>query len=501
MDGFIIPDYKVSQDAHHVYIVLLCQSTAEAGAAMPNIAVEGRIFGLHFERYYLPLVLPGAVTRPASDAEALRIIEQDDSASSSSHGDRIVFRVTLNKLNRGEHLEGLERVEPQLLPEDQLQQALSDAEQSKGFFQQPGSDRTGNIDAGLSAGNNAAVDEAAKALLQQALRRQGLTTMNDDDGEAAMTPDGASQADDEYSTTDSYASSQSGDEHPSMRGPNYGIGWRGRFRGPLVPAGCTDTRKVLEIMEPHEIDAGKREVMAEAFEGMRWDEGIYMNDFIDIDDVVKYVLEYQPRIPPAVASSSSSSSGDLDVDVEALELILQLLFAYSYDDRTNEGDPTVESNWTLVQLSRSLAVSTQPGFPAGAPLEKVVSSTLIGCVRRALTVPLYRHWELTMTCIHDMLRRLDAGEAYVRSCLERIAARLEEEQDAVLCRLSKIWVAPLLAHMPSQAQLDALAACIRRVMARGDVVTKKRVGGELWDLEVLEQAAKESYDDGEGGFV
>ncbi|CDS01500.1 uncharacterized protein SPSC_04813 [Sporisorium scitamineum] len=486
MEGFSVPGYQVSQDADHVYIDVSCQLTAETGAAMPNIAVEGRIFGFHFKPYYLPLVLPGAVTRPESDAEALRIIPANDSAPSSSQSQRTAFRVTLNKLNRGERFEGLEQVQPQLLPEDQLKQALVDAEQSKGFFQPPSGNGAGSIDAGLSAGNNAAVDEAAKALLQQALKSQGLTTMNDDDGEAAMNLDASSQS----------VASGAG----SATGQSWGFGWKSSFKGALIPAGCADTRNVLEVSDPDSVEPAQREQAATAFEEQRWDEGIYMDNFLDIDGELAHLLRFQPRIPP-VSASNSSSTGELDVDVEALALLLQLLFAYSYDERTNEGEPTVESGWTIAKLSRSLAASTPPSSTADASLELVLPSTLIGCIRRALTVPLYRHWELSIACIHDTLRRLDAGQAHVRTCLDQIASRLEEGEDPILCRLSEIWLVPLIAQMLTRAQLDALAVCIRRVMEQGDVITKESVGGEGWDLQVLEQAAKRALEDGEGGFV
>ncbi|TKY89049.1 hypothetical protein EX895_001580 [Sporisorium graminicola] len=483
MDGFTVPDFQVSQDADHVYIDVSCQSNA---AGMPNIAVEGRIFGFHLDPYYLPLVLTGAVTRPDSDAEALRISAQDDTSRISSSQSRgTAFRVTLNKINRGERFEGLEQVQPQLLPEDQLKQALVDAEQSKGFFQPPSGDGTGSVDVGLSAGNSAAVDEAAKALLQQALKSQGLTTMNDDGGEAAMSLD---------------ASSEMAKAGPSTGGLSWGFGWKSTFKGALVPAGCADTRNVLEVSDPGSVEPGQREQAATAFEEQRWDEGIYMDNFLDIDGELAHLMQFQPRIPSSTASSKPSIE-DHAVDVEALALLLQLLFAYSYDERTNEGDPTVESGWTIVKLSRSLAASTLPSTPPGAPLESVVSSTLIGCVRRALTVPLYRHWELALACIHDALRRLDAGEACVRTCLDQIASRLEEGEDVILCRLSEIWLAPLIAHLPTQAQSEALAACIRRVMQQEDGVTKESVGGERWDLQVLEQAAKQALEDGEGGFV
>ena len=458
MDGYTIPTYQVSQDANHVYVDVSCQSPA---TAQPKVAVEGRIFGFYLDGYYLPLVLPG----PARDGgEAVRAMHDD------SGGQRI--RIALDKVSPGEHFDGLETIQPQLLPEDQLRQALSDAEHRRGFFGHSQGE-------GVSAGNDQAVDEAAKALLRQAIKSHGLTTMEDEDGEAAVD---VAQA----------ASSS------SARGGGFGFGWKNSFKGTLIPAGCADTRNVLEVSDPDSIPPTEREQIAVAFEEEHWDEGIYMDNFLDIDGELSHALEFQPSIP-SLTNSSMASSGGANIDVEALALLLQLLFAYSYDERTNDGEATVESGWTIAKLSRSLAASTSPRSPPDAPLESVVAATLIGCVRRALTVPLYRHWQLAQTCIDDTVARLGAGETYIRTCLVAIASRLESGGDAILCRLSEVWVAPLMAHLPDQAQLDALSTSVSK--AREDAITKDQVGGEAWDLQVAEEAAKLAFEQGEGGFV
>ncbi|SPO27982.1 uncharacterized protein UTRI_05125 [Ustilago trichophora] len=473
MDGFSIPSYELSQDADHIYINV---SASGAAATKPNVAVEGRIFGFHLEPYYLPLVLPGAVTRPASDAETIATVMTDSGASSSSsQGGILQFRVTLNKVRRGEQFAGLEQLQPQLLPEDQLKQALADAEQSKGFFQPPpgAADRSS--------------DEAAKALLQQALRNQGLTTVNDDDGEAEI---------DVRATQAPSASSARGQSF------GFGFGFRGKFTGTLIPGGCADARNVLEVSNPDTVEPAQREQAALAYEEQRWDEGIYMDNFLDIDGELKHLLRFQPRLPIANTSSAAAST-ETQIDVEALALVLQLLFAFSYDERTNEGDPTVESGWTIAKLCRSLSASTLPQSctKTATSLESVVASTLIGCVRRVLTIPLYRHWELAMACIRDTLGRIEAGKEHVNNCLHMIATRVEEGEDAILCRLSEVWIAGLIAQPPSQEQLEKLGTVLRNVMQQRNVISKQSVGGEEWDLDVLEEAAKQALEDGEGGFV
>ncbi|GAK68336.1 uncharacterized protein PAN0_070d6581 [Moesziomyces antarcticus] len=419
---------------------------------MPNIAVEGRIFGFHLEPYYLPLVLPGAVRTPGSDATTVE----------NAQDGTTVFTVTLDKVQRGEQFEGLDGLQAQLLPEDQLKQALVDAEQSKGFFE---------------PASQAGEDAEAKSLLQQALRSQGLVTVADNDGEAAL--------DDEMIST------QQATVKDTANAPGFGIGLGGKARGALIPAGCADTRNVLEVADPGSTEPAARYAAAVAYEEERWDEGIYMDNYLDIDGELDHVLRFTPTIP---ASDTAEVGGEAQT-VEALAVVVELLFALSYDERTNEGEATVESGWTIAKLSRSLSASSPPR--SAETLDAVVAATLVGCVRRALTVPLYRHWRLAQACIDDTLLRLRAGRAHVISCLHQIASRLDAGDDAVLQRLQQIWIAPLLAQPPSAEQLQQLSQSIEAVRSG---LAKDTVGGE-WDLEVVEQAAQQAYNDGEGGFV
>lgn len=492
MDGFSVPEFQATQDEGHVFIDVRCVARMAGGwtgRQKPNIAVEGRIFGLHFDAYYLPLVLPGSVTRPDSDAEAVRLVQAAKCESSSSK-EHVSWRVTLNKVQPGEHFDGLEQVQPQLLPEDQLKHALMDAEQSKGFFEPPLASATSSA-VGVRAVEGASVDEAARALLQQAMQKQGLTSVNDDDGEGSM--EDRMPVMQNVGPTNKVSSVESGG------GLGFGFGWKGSFGGALIPGGCADKRNVLEVCDPKSVDPVEREKRAIAFEEERWDEGIYMDNFLDIDDELAPVLRFQPTIPPRTTSSAASSA-DASVDVETIALVLQLVFAYSYDERTNQADPTVESGWTIAKLSRCLS-SSVPAHPTNSTsLESVILSTLIGCVRRALTMPLYRHWQLAIACIHDTLHHLDAGQSHLIDCLVAIESRLKTGQDDVLCRLAEIWLAPLIAHVPTTAHLDVAATCIRSVMRTGRVITKENVG-QQWDLQVLEEAAQQAYQDGEGGFV
>jgi len=450
LEALRTPPYTLSQDSDHIFIEITCADWV----GTPKLAVEGRIFGFHLEPYYLPLVLPGGVIR--------------GQLISTSAEQGYTFRVTLKKQHAGEHFRALEELQPQLLPEDELKQAMEDAEGGKGFFAPPPGDRGEE-------------DEAAKSLLQRALRSQGLTTVNDDDGEAAVD------------------APQPGPSTGAGSSPreSFGFGFKNMFHGPLIPAGCADTRGVLEVADPEAIAPFEREQRAIAYEEEHWDEGIYMDNYLDLDGELAHCLHYRPCMP--FRRTSSTEHEDFTGN-DSLCLVLELLFALSYDERTNEGEATVESGWTIAKLSRSLSASTPP-YTIFTFLESAVERILVGCIRRALTVPLYRHWALSMACLWDTIYRLEAGENAVRSGLVKVVDRLEEGQDPILSRLAEVWVRPLLTQIPTKADLQELRDCVVEVMKRSGVITKERVGGERWDLEVCERAAKEAYESGEGGFV
>jgi len=106
-----------------------------------------------------------------------------------------------------------------------------------------------------------------------------------------------------------------------------------------------------------------------------------------------------PRLDPTTALSASLS-------------LLDMLLAYQYDVRTTFGEETVESGWTVAKLSPTLQThlkwpTTSPGGDGG---DDDVRRVVIGFIRRALTFPLYRNWELALQVVRDVDQVLTAGE-------------------------------------------------------------------------------------------
>ena len=158
--------------------------------------------------------------------------------------------------------------------------------------------------------------------------------------------------------------------------------------------------------------------------------------------------------------------------------LLDLLFAYCYDCRATEGDPTVESGWTVRALSSLLSwLDTHNSVAAAAT----------ACARRSLCLPLLRHWSLTLAVLADVALLLGLGRGAILAVLLRCRQLLLRSDDGHL--LNRVWLDDYcvwVQQMP-QPQLAALSEEVGRVELR-----KADVG---WPLEEYEALAREDQDD------
>lgn len=137
--------------------------------------------------------------------------------------------------------------------------------------------------------------------------------------------------------------------------------------------------------------------------------------------------------------------------------LLTLLFAYAYDARTTQYDPTPESAWTIAALTPAFSALDSPPYPphpqgAGgtddsgdldfgddaAALELELAETLVPSYRRVLAFPLYRSWALADACRADAARFLLRGTRTVLRCLLELRAILDTHE--VYYVYSRIWL-------------------------------------------------------------
>jgi protein SHQ1 len=128
--------------------------------------------------------------------------------------------------------------------------------------------------------------------------------------------------------------------------------------------------------------------------------------------------------------------------------LLTLLFAYAYDARTTQHDPTSESAWTIATLTPAFSALDPPPYHSTSNIppsssssidwEELVETTLIATYRRALAFPLYRSWTLAESCRKDAAGFLIHGTRTVLRCLLELRAILDAHQ--VYYVYSRIWL-------------------------------------------------------------
>ena len=156
--------------------------------------------------------------------------------------------------------------------------------------------------------------------------------------------------------------------------------------------------------------------------------------------------------------------------------LVDLLFAYCFDYRINEGEVSIESAWNIVHLSSQL--STLDKFHS-------LNDVCLACYRRALAYPLYRHWGLTKKVLfEDVVHTLRYGKRGVMRALLSLKRILSDEED--YDRVASIWIIDycVWARSCSNRKLQLLADALEEI-----VIEKVEIG---WDLDEWEKLVQES---------
>lgn len=202
--------------------------------------------------------------------------------------------------------------------------------------------------------------------------------------------------------------------------------------------------KVHECFSEASLDADEmasRKVAAYEQEERHWDEGMYLDSFVDEDGEIQHLIQATVDTPSDIDCFKQSASTSTALRRDMHLLLLELLLAQAYDHRTTLGDPTVESAWTICVLCRSLVSSCLPSFD----LSDTVSSILIGSMRRQLSFPLYRSWDLSINVCRDVITPLRRPRC--QSLLSSIRRLLDNEtEDEAMQVYSANVLVPLIVN-------------------------------------------------------
>ncbi|KAI0361895.1 SHQ1-domain-containing protein [Trametes cingulata] len=252
-----------------------------------------------------------------------------------------------------------------------------------------------------------------------------------------------------------------------------------------------------EACPPHE-----RRLRRLRHEEQKWDEDHYMADYADDEYIQELIAWPNPHLTSSDAFQYTEEENLTMLRLPRKEYLatpeqthnlhltlLTLLFAYAYETRTTQHDPTPESAWTISSLTPAFSALDPPpyGQPSSNPSEFTeieLADTFTASYRRSLSFPLYRSFALAEACRADVAALLARGKRVVTRCLLEMKNILDHHD--VYYVYSKIWVDDFCVWTLAYASDDVLAELANAV---GGLRMNKGIIG--WDLEELEALTRE----------
>ncbi|ETO81505.1 hypothetical protein F444_04184 [Phytophthora nicotianae P1976] len=222
-----------------------------------------------------------------------------------------------------------------------------------------------------------------------------------------------------------------------------------------------------------------------------------------VSDSIKIMSLDTTALQPPPAPSSESSVTFTDAEQELLlrlprkEFLLpegspeeklvvgglvDILIGFAYEQLTTQGDSGVESTWTVSIVSPTLS-----WLDSNTDLRAVVRST----VRRMITFPFLRQYDLAMRCMREASEILKRGKRVVLRALLTLYRIVEKSETQYLLNSLYIQDYCVWIQSVSDERLQRVSATLDTHIA---AFTKSETG---WALEELEKSLFEA-DDNEG---
>ena len=163
-------------------------------------------------------------------------------------------------------------------------------------------------------------------------------------------------------------------------------------------------------------------------------------------------------------------------DLPSVHLALaDILYGHCFALRSNLGEVNTEHGWLAAKLSASLSACARFSSP---------SSLVKSCVRRALTYPFLRHYNLATQVWKDVVLLLNAGNIPVIKALLALSESFTETPGYYI--FNQLYLSPYCSWLQSvpPSHLSSSASAITTSLNK---ISKANLG---LDLEELEHAAK-----------
>ena len=158
--------------------------------------------------------------------------------------------------------------------------------------------------------------------------------------------------------------------------------------------------------------------------------------------------------------------------------LIDILFAYVYDHRTTDGDPTVESSWTVMILSPSFAWLENYNPPYDT-----IADIIRWNIRRSMIYPYLRSYTLSIKVVADVCQIIKAGRRPIIRCLLQLHKIMEKSEAHYL--FNKLYVDPLLAWVQrcEEDEVTRFGLELEDTLGCKDVLCKDSLGLGLVELE------------------
>ncbi|NXS35200.1 SHQ1 protein, partial [Pomatostomus ruficeps] len=420
----ITPAFELTQDPDFLTVKI---RVPYARASEFDIYFEGEDFKFYAKPYFLrQLTLPG------------RIVE-DGREKASYNTDEGTFTIRLPKEVPGQYFEGLDMLTSLLAPKK---------------------------------------SRSAKPLVEEIAASAELCEENEEefDWEVEQIP---------------YEESIPPLQHP------YGFG---NLRSGVFQRLQDELSEVIDIKDPDQTPAEERRRKRLAAEAAKFEPDHYLADFFE-DEAIKHLLKYKPwwidahkkmtalqgeshqeHESPTFVVFSEEEREQLRKFTNKSYLLdkrsrhhvylglIDILLAYCYEIRVNEGDKNVESSWNIRKLSATLCW-LEVSFSS-------IHDVLVSFGRRVLCYPLYRHFGLVTEAFRDTVLILQLGKAAVLKCLLDIHKIFRESDPAYI--LNDLFITDYCIWIQKVKSRKLAALC---ESLQNTTLSKSHVGLELEELE------------------
>ncbi|XP_054262812.1 protein SHQ1 homolog [Macrosteles quadrilineatus] len=248
----------------------------------------------------------------------------------------------------------------------------------------------------------------------------------------------------------------------------------------------SEFKEIIDLPEPDGILASQREELKIKDESNRFCPDHYLADFME-PEVIEEYMSYTPPWCTETTDTVKLSHKEKDClkklgnkefllsreDKTGVWLsLVDIVFAYAYNHRTTLGENNVESAWTINKLSATLS-----WFANFSSLHGVT----VSCIRRSLTFPLYRNWDLAKLVLKDTISIFKLGRRRVLKCLVEVHSMFAASEPRYLLNQLYINDYCIWLQRASETKLAKFTKALEEI-----TVSKNDIG---FDLEELEQAA------------